>query len=46
MMVMILNIISEEKEISVEEIIQIHSSITYRVYMLGFFRVCLYGRSR
>lgn len=28
--------ISEQNKISVEEIIHIHSSVTYRVYMLGF----------
>ena len=29
-------VMSRQKELSVEEIIQLHSSVTYRVYMLGF----------
>ena len=27
---------AEQKDLSIEEIVQLHSSVTYRVYMIGF----------
>jgi len=31
-----LNEMAEQKDLSIEEIVQLHSSVTYRVYMIGF----------
>lgn len=39
--------IAQQKKMGVEEVIQLHTSKTYRVYMIGFFaRLRLYGAGR